>query len=103
VGAVTSTITVQLELAGMLMPAKLTLAVAAALALGMAPVHVPRPVPMKLWAVLTVVMAPGAVGKVSLKPTADTLVPFGFTSVKVMVEVPPAAIEEGENASEMVT
>ena len=104
VGAVTSTITVQLELAGMLMPVKLTLAVAVApAALGMAPVQVPRPAPMKFWAAVTVVIAPGDVGKVSLKLTAETVVPFGLVRVKVMVEVPPAAIEDGENASEMAT
>jgi hypothetical protein len=66
----------------MAMPVKLTLAVGVApAALGMAPVHVPRPAPMKFWAAATVVMAPGAVGKVSLKLTAETLVPFGLVSV----------------------
>ena len=44
------------------------------------------------------VMAPGDVGKVSVKPTpVRSLFKFGFDTVNVSVDVPPARIGLGEN------
>ena len=44
------------------------------------------------------VIAPGAVGKVSLNEPAERLTEFGLVSVKTMVDVPPAAMAAGEKA-----
>jgi hypothetical protein len=74
----------------MLIPAKLTLAVApAALPLGIEPVQVPRAPPVKVWAAAVVVIP---AGKVSLKAAPVIADALGLVRVKVMVEVAPAWI-----------
>ena len=86
--AVTSTHTVQLPLAGMFIPAKLTLVmVPAALLNGMVPEQVPRLTPpsVKVCAAAVVVIPKG---KVSLKEAPETARLFGLVRVKTIVEVP---------------
>ena len=84
--AVTSTSTVQLPFAGMFTPAKATDNVApAAFALGMAPVQVPLPPPIKVCAAAVVVMFGG---NVSVNDAPVRGVAFGFVNVNVMIDVP---------------
>src|SRR5262249_28730393 len=66
----------------------------AALLVGMVPVHVPRAPPMKVCAAVLLVL----VGMSSVKRMLVSGPGFGLVSVKVPVEVPPLAMELGENA-----
>ena len=86
---VTSMRTVQLEFAGMLVEAKLMGSrLPAALALGIVPVQVPRPPPMKVCAALF----SRFVGRLSVKRTSVSATALGLVSVKVTTVVPPEAM-----------
>ena len=67
-----------------------------------AKVGVPHPEVEALGGLATV-MAPGEVGRVSVKLTPVMVTEVGFVIVKVRVETPPATVELGENALAMVT
>src|SRR5579862_3933846 len=93
--AVTSIMIVQLLLAGIVVLEKLFVVTAGAvLPDGIVPVHVPRPAPMKFWAVPLFMFA----GNTSVKRTSVSATAFGFVSVNVIVEVPLTAIDDGLNA-----
>jgi hypothetical protein len=62
-------------------------------ALGMVPLHVPRPAPMKFWAAATVRTF---AGKASVNVTFVSATEFGLVSVKVIVEHP--ALGQGDVA-----
>ena len=53
--------------------------------------------------VLATVIAPGDVGRGSVKLTPLTVDPVGFVIAKVRVDSPPATVELGEKALEMVS
>ena len=89
-GTVTLTLIVQVLLAAMVPFEKES---AAAPATG-ANVGVPQPVVDALVG-LAIVMAPGVVGKVSVKLSPLTLAALGFVNVKVRVEMPPALVGSG--------
>jgi hypothetical protein len=90
---VTVTVTVQLLLAGIEIPLKVSAVVAFAKLLLAAPVHVPP----ALWAPLIDILL-----KVSEKPAPVKILALGLESVNVMVEVPPVTMVAGLKAFEMV-
>ncbi len=90
---VTPTVTVQLLLAGIVIPLKLRLLCPLVRLLPLAPVQVPPAFCAPLIDILLNV-------SVKLAPVIATL--FGFVSVKVIVDVPPAVIGLVPNALEMV-
>ncbi len=65
-------------------------------ALGIVPVHVPRPPPMKFCAPV-VRIEPGACGKLSVNVTLVSATEFGLVSVKVIVETARPDTLLGEN------
>ncbi len=90
---VTTTVTVQLLLAGIVIPLKLRLVCPFVKLLPLAPVQVPP-------ALCAPLIDMWLNESVKLAPVISTA--FGFVSVKVIVEVPPAVIGLVPNALEMV-
>ena len=97
-GTVTFTKIVQVPLAAMV---PLEKEIPAAPATGMK-VGVPQPTVVAPAGFATT-MAPGVVGKVSVKLTPLTAAAFGLVSVKVNLDVPPATVGSGAKFLAMVT
>jgi hypothetical protein len=93
VDEVTSTVTVQLPLAGNVMPEKERFVAPLTNPLELAPVHVPEAFCAPLIAILV---------NVSVKEAFVRLLVYVFVSVNVMVEVPPSVIVAGLNALAIV-
>ncbi len=90
---VTNTVTVQLLLAGIVIPLKLRLVCPLVKLLPLAPVHVPPALCAPLIDMLL---------DVSLKLALVIATALGFVSVKVIVEVPPAVIGLVPNTLDIV-